>query len=459
MKSGKIISRLFSWFFITMCTAGLLWQLTAIIDQYFRYKVSTVVHVFTPDVIDPLAMTFCVPIHDVLDFKRMNMDLNLKNTYQDKWDLLSDYENLTIRHLFDYVPSNDSTVEYVEYKTKKNSALESASCEDPNWTDKIEIIKFLYDKEVCYKILLKKDEQLRYREVAVTSEERFFLQIFYFNQSFLNVEYLKVMLGPVNRTPYKELISTPAIRDRIRKINGTRKVLFNRYDNYHLTIEKIKLPSPYETNCIQYEKVGLRNQHHCIDDCVANEMFRQFGEIATLSPVTQPSDLKPFILYFHEYGQRSNKVWEIQDDCERVKCRRSECHDLEFVTSTASSLNGDYLKSSVRIASQPSFKINSKESLTFVEFMVYIMGSISTWTGLSVFACNPVLLMRHTLKSMKKSQFKDPRCRLSESLRLNQARRLREIHANRAQLPRARLRSTNTQIVRRTLTQHTPRHL
>jgi hypothetical protein len=83
--------------------------------------------------------------------------------------------------------------------------------------------------------------------------------------------------------------------------------------------------------------------------------------------------------------------------------QKQDCLDIQYVTETESSSYdckevGRRFSWSHRVFSQISYRITSTAYLPFIEFLIYILGSISTWTGLSIIACNPVLLGQQLLK-------------------------------------------------------------
>ena len=93
-----------------MCAAGLLWQLCTVIDEYFKYKVTTSVQVLTPEVVTPLSFTFCVPMYQLVDHRRHDhRQLRTRIMYK---------ENVTIRDLLDNLPLSNESVEGVFYTDK-----------------------------------------------------------------------------------------------------------------------------------------------------------------------------------------------------------------------------------------------------------------------------------------------------------------------------------------------------
>ena len=404
----KHLPILWSWLFKGLCLTGLLWQLVTIIDLYFKFKVSTATHVSTLDLIEPLATTLCVRLDDVLDIKRLNADLKTNYTKKNK--------SLSLRNLFDYTPSKD-IVDELFYKTKNSSKFKHTK--DPK--EVLHVTKFLHRQNVCYKIVLKNDEALEYREISVSTMHQFFMKTFTFNRSIENATQLRIMVGPLNALPYKALISAPQEIRHLFVINGSAYADVNRYWINHMTIEKIELPSPYESHCFPYKRLGLHDQHKCIEECVSSQVLSKFGKVSILSPVTEKLAAKNEQIFSISELMKDDKnknFWKIQKNCQSIRCKRHDCHDNEVVTFsvahafTKSSSNEvenklypeRQLHLRHRIVPQLSFKIVSKPTLSFVEFAVYILSTFSTWTGLSIVACNPVnvsVLSEHLMISRK----------------------------------------------------------
>ena len=190
-----------------------------------------------------------------------------------------------------------------------------------------------------------------------------------------------------------------------------------------MIIEKRRLPRPYETRCVDFGSLGFQNQHHCIEDCINMETLSTLGKVNIFSPVTEHSNLT--ILSFSQLAQQNTslRLWQIQKNCQS-QCNNSDCYDEEVITITDSSLqNGLSIIWDHLVISQISFKITSRAALTFVEFFVYILGSFSTWTGLSIVACNPVVLVKYL---PKQSQNKNP----DAQAKADRRRRLLSTHEN-----------------------------
>lgn len=169
MITMKIATRLWSSNYACMCAAGLVWQLTTIIDLFFQYKVSTAVNIFTPAMLEPLAMTLCVNIAGVVDHEKMNKDLGTNYSKNDNGRIKLDFTNLSFQTLFDYTPSNDSILQQFSFKTKKSRLKHIKD----NVSNNVDVIKFLQRIYVCYTITVKGDEALKYRDISVSNTNHF----------------------------------------------------------------------------------------------------------------------------------------------------------------------------------------------------------------------------------------------------------------------------------------------
>ena len=221
--------------------------------------------------------------------------------------------------------------------------------------------------KVCYKISINTEGPLKYREYALLTTIQSRVKRIIFDKSLNRALEFRPILGHINSLPYKEMLNTP---DNPRHVANRVLGVQNRYLSNHRTIEKINLPSPFETNCIEYSKSGFHNQHYCIADCVASETLKAFKKVNIMCPVTQTSQL----LFLSTFDLKDNdtflKLWTIQDFCE-TQCSRSECKEKEVVTTTESGhYDESYIFWDYQVSSQISFKITSSAALPFVEFFL-----------------------------------------------------------------------------------------
>ena len=390
-----------SWLFIGVCAAGLLWQLSLVTDEYFKYKVTTSTIVFTPDMIEPMAMTVCFNLFGVLDFKRLKQDLNISveldenNGNPIETKLVDD---LTVKQLFDYTPSNNSIIMRMTYKPKDQSRAVVVPIENLN------ILKFFRHVNLCYKIEVKNNnDSLSYRENSISNEYQFRIAQIYLNKFVDNALTISTIISH-NNIPYQELISTKFIPRRLFISKGLKMASSNLYSSDHMMLKRKSLPPPYETRCTPYKKQGFHSRDHCINDCTASQVWKSFGKVSLMSVVTEPSNAFQVNRASLADKQSYLNFSKIFNNCEWNDCKNDNCHERRIFTTTheISEDGSRRMRWEHRVSfSSLSFKINSRASLSFVEFLIFVLGSISTWTGLSVVGCNPVKLVRVVYKKIK----------------------------------------------------------
>lgn len=410
MNSKKMVSRFWSCMFMLVCAAGLLWQLTSVIDLYFQYRVTTSTFIFRPEAVNPLGVTLCVNWRTVFDYKRANRDLN-RNITKDSYGYANIYwHNMEVPYVFKYTPRTDEVLDKFNYKTKnKSHPMHYAA----NISDHVDVQKFFVRKFVCYTIVVKGDEPLYSREIAVTNNYEYEVKRFTFHRQLENANEIKIILGPIDHLPYKGLGSTPAIDRRLISSSATD---LNRFRSRHLTISATSMPSPYDTDCRDFKKDGFHDRYHCIDDCITSQVrINLKNKVCALSPILEPREAKIFMWGDDPIFQK------IEHYCEFSRCAKRECHDTDIVTLTDASLdlipNRQFIWRH-EVTFQISIEIRSIPALPFVEFLIYILGSISTWTGLSVLGCNPLALQKHVAKTFTlHSQAKDTNTQWTDSQR------------------------------------------
>ena len=447
MNLGKTMFRLYSWLFACFCTAGLLWQLVTIIDDYFKYKVTTSTIIFTPKIIEPTAVTLCFNLFGLLNLTGLKRDLNISVEIDESTDNPNDKDfvnNLTVRQLFDYTPSNNSIIKIIKYKLK----YKSSSVVIPKGN--LSITKFFRHLNLCYKIHIKNNnESVSYRENSISNFEQFLMTRIILTTFLKNAKTITAIISPVDHIPYQELISTPYITRRLFTLNGTRKAASNYYSSDHMILNRESLPSPYETHCISYKEQGFSSRDHCINDCIASQVWKTFGKVSLMSVVTEPSDS----LQLNRITLKDDQIYfnfsKILNNCEWYQCKNDNRHEQRIFTTTRESSQDENrrIRWQHKVSfSQVSFKITPRPSLSFIEIVIFVLGSISTWTGLSIMACNPATLGRLVYKKIKATpQTLEINDRTTNAARLN--RLIMEQHRTRQRISQIE-KNVNTWLLR-----------
>lgn len=169
--------------------------------------------------------------------------------------------------------------------------------------------------------------------------------------------------------------------DRKGKVPRMDKNCLISYGDPFLNVmRENRLPSPYITNCFQYEKIGLDSRQHCIEKCV-------FDRFRLKHP-----DQVPFCVtlilskdFLESYGNDSIIECDRQEQerlfaqCQQ-KCHMSDCEIIHYPQSKTGNIHlGQILPNTFMYGT-----IVHKEKLSLIELFTHVLGIINFWFGLSI---------------------------------------------------------------------------
>ena len=164
------------------------------------------------------------------------------------------------------------------------------------------------------------------------------------------------------------------------------------------------MPSPYQTNCFDYTEIGCKSRSHCVDKCMIEMSLKECNSLHLFTNVDRHNDKDIYINSECE-NRLNTKVCE-------DKYALSDCLNeyFSFKPLTYLSLNEsfyskfvmeNYIKKELN-QTLKQLNINAFNTITFwfgdepdtiyrhspqqppVEFICFIGGVISLWTGISV---------------------------------------------------------------------------
>ena len=389
------------WLFVMFSVSGLLWQLYLICDLYFQYKVSTRTTVFIPKVIQPLAVSLCISLQDIIDYGKIRKAIGGKWTLEDVVSEKQDYhqliDNLTIGQMFNFTPAEDEIVGRFLFRNESmtNVELTSKSCNEV-----LDIEKYLYMGYICYKIELKKDQPLTLRHLVATTYSSGLIRLIRFTDKLKRSDVIKITLGPLGIIPFRGLMSSPYIHREYDLKKETAK--YSYFVTHHYTMDIESLEHPYETHCRNYDSSTITNDVECTEVCIRNKTFEKFLKLPYVSLVTKSQFSAPLKLLGRidlQSKETERQFQEILSFCVQRPCWRLACKDSQVIAVTTS-YRRNYFRWKHVVPIQTSFLISSRPQLSFVEFMTYVLGTISTWTGLSIIAMNPIELLLRVWKKV-----------------------------------------------------------
>ena len=391
------------WLFLILAFAGLIWQLVSICKLYFQYKVVTKTTVFIPTIINPMAVNLCVEILNIFDYKGIRKSNGKNWTYdgiisqqQSFTELLHD---LTVEQMFKFTPQENDVVDQFGFT---NSSLSNKKTVQGNDVEKlVKVDKYLYMKYVCYRISFVGDEPLSLEHLTSSLESSGIIRFYKFSEGFNRSDVIKFAVGPIDEIPLRGLMISPYI---FREYDDTlKKAKYGYFVSHHYSMEIESLEYPFETLCYNYSIIGFKEQMQCRESCITKKTWDRFKKLPFIAAITVSSKNKVLSGIDLQDTGNNRDFMKIRDDCARKECSRPSCRDTQYFTITES-FSRPFFRWKHVVPFQTSFIISSRPQLTIVEFITYLLGTISTWTGLSIISMNPINLATKVRKEIHRQK-------------------------------------------------------
>ena len=376
--------------FQVSCLIGLSWQLFEITSEYLRYKVNIQTTVFIPEQVEDMSMSLCLPIEYSIDYNKFHNELQYNWTVNDL-DRKQRLANLSIHQIYNYTYNADNILYLVSYaENERRRGLKSS-----NFSSIMKMEKYFFDSNICYLYSFRffkplSVDQLRGGNVVFLT----------FGEQISPTVAVSLFIAEKDRIPFRETIKAPYT------FRGNPTTKLDTFQSSYYTIRKELLPPPYETVCFSYSKLNFTNSVECVERCVVLKCFQKWGAISSGSLL--PNKIKDYKFLWNRNNTKTNtELNEIRRSCQSF-CPNTSCEDTHIVTIQESGvhLGLDTLYKNVSITWQkktpsfPSTRILCRATSTLTELILYMMSSVSTWTGLSMMSINPTFIL-HSLSKIK----------------------------------------------------------
>ena len=252
--------------------------------------------------------------------------------------------------------------------------------------DHFKVTKYLYLEYICYKFTSRKKTDVSYSSLSVTPVSSGLVYELSINTTLESAEMLKVVINSESNHPYQSLQYTSLLR-RNYQIE-TKTAQYNVFSSFSTSLTVFNLPPPYETNCLDYRKVGFWSHTHCIQECVRKKVVKRFNKMPFSVIIDTPIDMK-MISYTDVSDAKTSKIiLDIEKECSNEICHRKTCYDALSLTKTTETQGLEFLIRRI-VPSDPSFRVIMTPALKLVEFLTYLLSAVSTWTGISIMSLNP----------------------------------------------------------------------
>ena len=385
----KVLVKVPTLLYISLCLLGLLFQGYVISDVYFKYGVRSTVTVEMPQVIRFDAMTLCTRYIDVLDYGRMNQEMNASWRYSlDDEEIRSLQDSLSLGSIFDYTPAIDDVIKTGYYRTPGTYMIRE--CHNKNCSRSFNVIKFYYLEYICYKISLKRGTSMSFMSLTDTAVSPGLLIRIQFSSMIDHSLRIVIMTHNPSLLPYRSLMITPVIlRGSTQERLDGKRARFSRFTSYQRRMNILNLPPPYETRCFDYSKIGLHSDMQCMQECIMNQTIGKIMRLPFSVLLQQQQSNHLHVLSYRDtLNQRlMQRVHDIEQDC-NSSCRWLPCVAQIAITVT-SMITYPAFESEVTTPIKPSFTIKFYPMINLTEYIIYLMSICTTWTGLHMMQMNP----------------------------------------------------------------------
>ena len=375
--------------FKVTCLIGLSWQLFDISSEYLKYKVNSRTAVFIPERVEDRSMGICIPMKYSIDYKKLNTELQYNST-QDQFFRKGMMLNLSIHEIYNYTYDAENILYDVDY-------WEDVWGGSPNTTNLSSIMdmqKYFFRSYICYLYSIRSFKPLSVHWITGS-----YVVYLAFGKQLAETDVFRLFVAAKARIPFRETIEA-------RYIYLGNSVKLDYFHSSHFSITEQLLPPPFETGCFSYSKLNFTNSIECIESCMVLQSFKKWGKIPFRSLVPNNAVDYKFVKASN-YTKYYAELDEIRLFCE-TSCPNRSCDDTQIVTIHEKEAHSDFYnttKKNISIIwerktpSIPSVEILSRPTSTLTDLILYMMSSVSTWTGLSMMSINPFLLLRSLVKT------------------------------------------------------------
>ena len=378
-KRRLTLMRLLSDLFVLAASVGLLYQVTVISDLYFKYETKTAISQSISGAITPPNLCFCVRYTDLIDSPRIGMrraaTLEQRFVYQSK---------LTVKEIFRLTPPVNQTITWCAYRSE-DSMHSLVSAHRQECASLFDVTKFYTQDLICYTIDPLVKTAYLINRVAHS---------LYFSHVMFSVR-LDARFNPADKIhliafygefPWfsRNYASITTRLDDFRKqtIKNNKYYVSFLWNKYYL------LPAPFDTNC---SLVPIEVASNCKKSCMIDQLIR-INKVPSSEFIVDPINL-PHVNYYDLNDSSTREFILHAESLCSSRCDVNPCYT--DITTTLTDANTELevqdrvITIQSRIPLAPVISVRSSESLSLVEYLVYVGGCCGTWLGISVLSFDP----------------------------------------------------------------------
>lgn len=249
--------------------------------------------------------------------------------------------------------------------------------------------------------------------------------------------YFKSVIHEQVRNPIESLSIRTNVKRRFDDEDpGGKEDEFKNYYRFQMTyatLEIVRLPSPYDTHCLDYQKsTQFFSAIECRNDCLLNKTIVETNKLPFSITIWNASENYKATIEYGEFNDATDSVIEyyarkqsfymslmnykhvsnidilnpkitatlvnIENECAKM-CFKPDCYDILTMTKVfydypkkEKSASDIPLSFEVLVPTKPAIKIVHSVKVSWTEYVVSVLSCFGIWFGLSVLSVNPFSL-------------------------------------------------------------------
>ena len=348
-----------------------------------------------PDIVSSQLINLCTRYVDLIDYARLNRDTGRNWTFTIDADTIRVYQDdLTIREIFEYTPSDKEIVDSLSYR--KRFGFQKETISGAEVARQMRLHKFLNLEHVCYQIGLRSRLSYKSSFLTVTPIAPGLMFSVLLNESsgMRRANEIKIVITNSDESRHTHAYPFLSLRfadQLLREWDDERQVAaVNQFTSYQILIHGELLPAPYESDCCDaYSDMGFDSEIDCQMACLQRRTLSAWNKVP-FSVIVNDSDSRHKMISYLDIRKDAfmHQLLQLQQQCAQGVCRRRACHFTICLTNTDVAAT-DHFELALTAPMQPWFHVQARPALTLIQFITYTMGVLSAFTGMGLWSVNP----------------------------------------------------------------------
>ena len=374
IKNPETNSNRLKCLFVLICSAGLLYHLNVITNEYLSYQMVTSTSVLSRDIVEPPAISICVELEDFRAYFPDNCSLGDQNICPlenySLHDVMNKYSGSLSENLYFF---NYESNDFFDENVDQNILLQNQT------------LQYYFDRHKCIRIncslnniVSDKTSDINGPGLETDWRQDFLLHVYiWFKGAFKNKHRkdwanFRIMLHEPKKIAHNR--DAPVVLYYWYPDNEPNTAKLNYYQ---VTTKYLK--KPFAHACYDYAKDGnMESRGDCQEKCLRDGILRKYGKVGRCLSTTVYDDTIPYDAPYRDE--------EIDKEC--IKKCRLDCNTMQYTPLHVLSARFKYRNSfEVQLLSiYPETFIKFSPQFDLLSYLIYSGGTVGMWIGLSLFS-------------------------------------------------------------------------